>query len=95
MQGDNPEGEDWCITLVIKNPNTEKELIKNLYKEIYNFWEAFDIEEETYVKLKAKRNGFLGVPNVVALVHNEEYKKNSLKEFTEKLSKLIPKDILT
>ena len=89
MQGDNPENEDWCITLTIKNPKTKKELLESLFKEVNECYEAFDIEEETYLMLEAKRNGFQGVPGVVNLVHNEEYKENALKEFTEKLSKLL------
>lgn len=36
-----------------------------------------------------KRNGFQGVPGVVDLVHNEEYKENALKEFAEKLRDLL------
>ena len=89
MQGDNPQNEDWCIVLTIENPKTKKELIESLYEEVYECYEAFDIEEETYLMLEAKRNGFSGVPNVVDLVHNEEYKENALEEFTDKLRGLI------
>lgn len=89
MQGDNPEGEDWCTTLTIKNPKTKNELIESLWKEVDECYEAFDVEEETYLMLEAKRNGFQGVPGVVALVHNEEYKENALYEFAEKLRKLF------
>ena len=35
-----------------------------------------------------KMNGFQGVPGIVDLVHNEEYKKNALKEFADKLREL-------
>jgi hypothetical protein len=89
MQGDNPEGEDWCTTLTIENPKTKNELIESLWKEVDECYEAFDVEEETYLMLEAKRNGFQGVPGVVALVHNEEYKENALYEFAEKLRKLF------
>lgn len=89
MQGDNPEGEDWCITLTIKNPKTRKELIKSLYSKVFDCYEAFDVEEETYLMLEAKRNGFQGVPGVVALVHNEEYKENALEKFAFKLRGLL------
>lgn len=89
MQGDNPQNEDWCIVLTIENPKTKKELIESLYEEVYECYEAFDIEEETYLMLEAKRNGFSRVPNVVDLVHNEEYKENALEEFTDKLRGLI------
>ena len=89
MQGDNPEGEDWCETLTIQNPKTKRELIDSLYEEVWNCYDAFDVEEETYLMLEAKRNGFQGVPGVVDLVHNEEYKENALKEFAEKLRELI------
>lgn len=89
MQGDNPCNEDWCTTLTIENPKTKKELIERLYKAVDECYMVFDVEEETYLMLEAKRNGFAGVPSVVDLVHNEEYKENALKEFSEKLRALI------
>ena len=95
MQGDNPEGEDWCETLTIQNPKTKRELIDSLYEEVWNCYDAFDIEEETYLMLEAKRNGFQGVPGVVDLVHNEEYKENALKEFADKLKETMTNTIDT
>lgn len=89
MQGDNPCGEDWCTEFSIKPPKTKKELIESVYNEVFERYEAFDVEEETYSMLEAKRNGFVGVPDVVDLVHNEEYKENALMEFSEKLAKLF------
>lgn len=88
MQGDNPEGEDWFEYLTIKNPKTKRELIVALYNEVEECYEAFDVEENVYNMLGAKRNGFRGVPGVVDLVHNEEYKENALKEFAEKLGQM-------
>ena len=88
MQGDNPCNEDWCIDITIKNPKTKKELIEILHEKLWQLYDAFDIEEETYLMLEAKRNRFQGVPGVVDLVHNEEYKENALKEFAEKLREL-------
>ena len=91
MQGDNPCNEDWCIDITIKNPKTKKELIENLHEKLWQLYDAFDIEEETYLMLEAKRNGFQGVPGIVDLVHNEEYKENALKEFAYKLRDLFQK----
>lgn len=88
MYGDNPEGEDWFEYLTIKNPKTKRELIAALYNEVEECYEAFDVEENVYNMLGAKRNGFRGVPGVVDLVHNEEYKENALKEFAEKLGQM-------
>lgn len=89
MQGDNPCNEDWCIDITIKNPKTNKELIEILHEKLWQLYDAFDVEEETYLMLEAKRNGFQGVPGIVDLVHNEEYKKNALEEFAEKLRELL------
>lgn len=89
MYGDNPCNEDWCETLTIQNPKTKIELIESLYEEVRNCYEAFDVEENTYLMLEVKRNGFNGVPEVVDLVHNEEYKENALKEFEDKLCALF------
>ena len=58
MQGDNPEGEDWCETLTIQNPKTKRELLENLCEEIDDCYNTFDIEENVYLMLEAKRNGF-------------------------------------
>lgn len=88
MQVDNPEGEDWCECITIKNPKTKSELIETLHVELDECYEAFDIEENVYNMLSAKRRGFAGVPNVVDLVKNEEYKENALKEFSEKLREM-------
>ena len=88
MQGDNPCNEDWCIDITIKNPKTKKELIEILHEKLWRLYDAFDVEEETYLMLEAKRNGFQGVPGIVDLVYNEEYKENALKEFAEKLREL-------
>lgn len=88
MQGDNPCNEDWCTEITIKNPKTRKELIETLCEIIWVFYIDFDIEEETQLILEAKQNGLEGVPGIVDLVHNEEYKKNALKEFVEKLREL-------
>mgnify|MGYP001248457457 CR=1 FL=1 len=87
FNGDNPCREDWRNEIIIDNPTTKKELTI-LADEIWTLYEVFDVEEETYLMLEAKRNGFSGVPGVVALVHNEEYKENALKEFAEKLRNL-------
>ena len=88
MYGDNPCCEDWCNEIIIDNPTTKKELTKILANNLLELYEVFDVEEETYLMLEVKRNGFSGVPDVVALVHNEEYKENALKEFAEKLRNL-------
>ena len=68
---------------------TKKELIKTLHEKMWELYNNFDVEEETYLMLEAKRNGFQGVPEVVDLVHNEEYKKNALKKFSDKLRDLL------
>ena len=88
MYGDNPCGEDWFEYLDIENPETEKELIGLLYAEVLDCYESFDVEENVYIMLAAKRNGFSGVPGVVDLVHNEEYKENALKEYADKLMEM-------
>ena len=88
MYGDNPCGEDWWENLNIENPGTEKELIGLLYAEVLTCYESFDVEEHVYNMLDAKRNGFSGVPDVVDLVHNEEYKENALKEYADKLMEM-------
>lgn len=89
MQGYNPCGEDWCGTFDIENPKTKAELIEILYNEVAHAYDCFDIEENVMLMLEAKANGFSGVPNVVDLVHNEEYKENALHEFSEKLRVLF------
>lgn len=88
MYGDNPEGEDWFEYLDIENPETEEDLLYELYKEVLSCYGYFDVEEHVYNMLDAKRNGFSGVPGVVDLVHNEEYKENALKEYADKLMEM-------
>lgn len=83
--GYNPEGEDWCFDITIETPDTEEDLIKNLCKEFWDLYNDYNIEENVYMWLEAKRNGISGVPEVVDLVHNEEYKERALRDFAEKL----------
>ena len=92
IQGDNPAGEDWWMELDIKYPVDETDLINKVRKEVWDYYEAFDIEEEVFLKLEAKRNGFCGVPDVVTLVHNEEYKEKALNDFIEKLVDTMRQD---
>lgn len=89
MHGDNPENEDWFENLDIENPETERKFLGNLYAEVLDCYESFDVEEHVYNMLDAKRNGFSGVPNVVDLVKNEEYKKNALKVYADKLLEMF------
>lgn len=44
--------------------------------------------------LEAKRNGCQGIPNVVDLVANEQYKMNALREFGFKLQEYKIKEEL-
>ena len=73
-----------------------KEKVKEWYLDdemrptfFYEDKKEFLIEENVILMLEAKRNGFQGVPDVVDLVHNEEYKENALYEFSEKLRGLF------
>lgn len=89
MQGDNPCREDWCEIITVSKADNMKDIVENLQQEVWERYDNFDIEEETYLMLEAKRNGFRGVPGIVDLVHNEEYKKNALEEFAHKIRRMI------
>lgn len=54
MYGDNPCGEDWWENLDIENPETEKDLLYELYKEVLACYESFDVEEHVYNMLYAR-----------------------------------------
>ena len=86
MYGDNPCREDWCTEIIIDNPTTKKELTKILANKILELYEVFDVEEETYLMLEAKRNGFSGVPGVVAEKLQNLY-NNLDKEETDTMNK--------
>lgn len=85
VDGDNPECEDWCFYITIKTPESEEELAKSLSKEFWNLYNNYDVEENVYMWLEAKRNGTSGVPGIIDLVHNEEYKEKALRNFAEKM----------
>lgn len=88
VNGENPENEDWWFDIDIEIPENTKELVTLLYIEFDELYENYDVEEEVYRWLKAKRNGFSGVPGVVDLVKNELYKEAALKSFATKLEKI-------
>ena len=85
VDGDNPQCEDWCFYITIETPDTEEDLAKSLSKEFWNLYNDYNVEENVYMWLGAKRNGTSGVPGVVDLVHNEEYKEKALRNFAEKM----------
>ena len=85
VNGDNPESEDWNFYIIIETPETEEDLAKSLSKEFWDLYNNYDVEENVYMWLGAKRNGTSGVPGVVDLVHNEEYKEKALRKFAEKM----------
>lgn len=85
VNGDNPESEDWNFYITIETPETEEDLAKSLSKEFWDLYNNYDVEENVYMWLGAKRNGTSGVPGVVDLVHNEEYKEKALRKFAEKM----------
>jgi hypothetical protein len=85
IHGENPENEDWQWYFPIKNSDDKKDLLEAIKKEIEDAVDCFDIEENVYRMLEAKRNGFQGVPNVVNLVANEQYKEKALREFYQRL----------
>lgn len=85
VNGDNPESEDWNFYITIETPETEKDLAKSLRNEFFDLYDNYDVEENVYMRLEAKGNGTSGVPGVVDLVHNEEYKEKALRKFAEKM----------
>lgn len=85
VNGDNPESEDWNFYITIETPETEKDLAKSLRNEFFDLYDNYDVEENVYMRLEAKSNGTSGVPGVVDLVHNEEYKEKALRKFAEKM----------
>lgn len=86
VDGDNPECEDWSFYITVETPETEEDLAKSLCKEFWDLYDSYNVEENVYMWLEAKRNGTSGVPGVVDLVHNEEYKVEALKKFAQKMS---------
>lgn len=71
--------------ITVETPETEEDLAKSLSKEFWDLYNNYDVEENVYMWLGAKRNGTSGVPGVVDLVHNEEYKEKALRKFAEKM----------
>ncbi len=65
LQQYTPEGEDWNIYL-------------DKMKDITEYAENFDPEEEFEMWIEAKRGGVQGVPGVVALWQDQLWKQNLL-----------------
>lgn len=92
MQGDNPCGEGWEEYIEFPMPKTSRELAESLSSAIWEIYDSFDIEDNVCMWLEAKKNGCSGVPCVVELVHNEEYKENELEKFAFHLNKIVDKE---
>ena len=61
----SPAGQDFSFTVWYDNLNQVADRVKDFYI-------SYDIKEEVYTWLEAKRNGVSGVPDVITLVHDQE-----------------------
>ena len=79
------EEEDGTITIYFDNVEQDYfiEGIKTS-DDIYDYWEGFDIEEEVYNWLQAKKYGVKGVPYVTELVEEEQLIEDTLHDLAMK-----------
>ena len=67
-------GEDWCMTF-------------NKLEDIVDYAENFDPEEEFTMWIKAKQNGFSGVPSVPELWKDQLWKQELLNKVADEITK--------
>lgn len=80
--------EDWSTTIKLINVEQDFSFTVNSAKEIEDYYEGYDIEEEVTNWLEAKRNGFRGVPGVLELVEECKTIDKTLKELAMRTSQL-------
>ena len=72
LQQYTPAGEDWNIYL-------------NKLKDLKEYAENFDPEEEFIMWVEAKRSGFAGVPEIDELWQDQLWKQKLLSEIVKRL----------
>lgn len=80
-----------CGVLICKNIDSEDFFDatvagENLPEEVFEYYQAFDVDEYVAMYLEAKQNGLAGVPNARGLVEDAEDMEARLEELAIKLS---------
>ena len=70
---DSPAGEDFSFYVFY-------DALSDLRRELYTYWQYFDVEEHVEMWMDAKRNGAAGVPDVVTLVEDAKEIESMLEE---------------
>ena len=69
----SPAGEDFSFYVFYH-------ALTDLARELYTYWQDFDVEEHVQMWLEAKQNGVGGVPDVVTLVEDAKEIESMLEE---------------
>lgn len=77
----SPAGEDFIFSINVSS-------LKQFQEYLTEFHETFDRENHVFELLEAKRNGFVGVPDLDTLVEDSKDIENMLKELAEKVAKI-------
>ena len=73
-----PAGEDYSFDVEYCDGN-----MKDIYREMYEYYQGFDVEDHVKMWLDAKASGVSGVPNVVDLVDDAKEIDRMLEEVSD------------
>lgn len=73
-----PAGEDFSFEVEFHDGN-----MKDIYREMYEYYQGFDVEDHVQMWLEAKSNGVSGVPGVVDLVEDAQEIDRMLEEVSD------------
>lgn len=74
----SPAGEDFSFSIQHHNGD-----MREVYKEVSEYYQGFDVEDHVKMWLEAKSNGVSGVPGVVELVEDAKEIDEMLKQATD------------
>lgn len=77
----SPAGEDFSFYETYES-------LPEIARQVYSYWQDFDVEEHVKMWLDAKANGVIGVPDVVTLVDDAREIETMLENLWYALSNL-------
>ena len=77
----SPAGEDFSFYVFYEN-------LPGIAREVYSYWQDFDVDEHVRMWLDAKANGVVGVPDAVTLVDDAREIETMLENLLMDLSNL-------
>lgn len=77
-------GQDLCVCAVFDDENDNEANMQSLVKELHDYWEDFDVDEETYLWIGEDGHGKNGAPyHIKDILEDMTKAKQMIKEMVD------------